>query len=153
MILLPEWVESRSTSTPRRRPSRGLPPASMLSAEPNDDAEFGTLLVNEANALRDVLRVGETIRGVIRGSADDEVYLWVVTPRRVLQLLHGRCQVALFRELARTDLRAMRLRVDGTLASIELSTRRRTYALNRVPVEAALAFAQQLDVDVVLSSA
>ncbi|MBY0491409.1 MAG: hypothetical protein K2R93_16315 [Gemmatimonadaceae bacterium] len=150
MILLPEWLESAAPHArgPRRRPR---PPFTLALDDTSVDTPFGELLPNEQLAVRDLLHAGETVRGVVRGADADEVYVWLVTPRRVLQLLHGRCQVALYRVLAITDVRAAHVRTDGTWAQLELTTRRRAYALHHVPLPAALAFVQQLGLEAVLT--
>lgn len=148
MILLPEWLNA----SPPRPLSRRTATGGGESTPPATGTATTTLLANESLAVRDLLRAGERVTGAIRGADADEVYLWLVTPGRVLQLLHGRCQVALFRIIARRDLRALHLRVHGDTATIELTTRRRRYALHRVPVETALTFAEQLGVETVLTA-
>jgi hypothetical protein len=110
----------------------------------------GPLTDIELRALDGVLERREHVRGALRGADADDVYLWVVTERRLLQLVHAIEGVFLLRLMPLAQLRALHLQSDGERATLCITSRKRTYRLEGLQREEALRFAHQLGVPDVL---
>jgi hypothetical protein len=110
----------------------------------------GPLTDVERRAVEIALQAGEHALAVVRGAECDDVYLWVATEQRALQFIHAVEGVFLLRLMPLAHLRSLRLVTSGDWASMQLSSRKRTYTLERLPREDALDFAHHLGVADVL---
>jgi hypothetical protein len=106
----------------------------------------GPLTDLERRAVESALQSNEHALAVVRGAECDDVYLWVATEQRALQFIHAVEGVFLLRLMPLTHLRSLQLLMQGDWASMQLTSRKRTYVLERLPREDALHFAQQLGV-------
>jgi hypothetical protein len=108
--------------------------------------ETGPLTELEREAVTEALLPREQLLASVRGADTDDVYLWIATERRALQFIHAVEGVFLLRVIPLSHLQSMQLITQGPLATMRLTSRRRTYMLDRLPLEDAVHFAHQLGI-------